>query len=136
LLAAFQFNSANQGTEGYGKLLAENIFPEILSRLLHMIISPEYGITIIQWDRIDACAAALLSLIALQPVQFQVSVNKIILGQLQGNEMIQQSIMASFQKLTSSNGVQLNRIDKRNRGVFVINFREFVSEVSPLVTYQ
>ena len=113
--------------------MAEAIFPSLLDRLLRMIIFPdlcEYGIS---WDRIDASGNALLVLIALNPRQFQVTAENIIMNQPDG---IRQSLINSFDRLSTERNVKFNRVDKLNRQAFAQNLRGFIVEVRPLVTYQ
>jgi len=64
-LAAFQASSMARGDPGLGLTLSAEIFPAALERLLEMVLFPascEYGIA---WDRVDACANALINLVVL-----------------------------------------------------------------------
>ena len=64
-LAAFQASSMSRGDAGLGMAIAAEVFPAAMERLLEMVLFPascEYGIA---WDRVDACANALIQLIVL-----------------------------------------------------------------------
>ena len=113
----------------FGQLVAaRELFPLAMQRLLEMVIFPmscEYGITL---DRIDACANALLTLISTDVERFKHCVNSLI-----ATPQYQQSLVTCFEKLTTANGVNILKIDKQNRLLFVKNMREFVASVRALV---
>jgi hypothetical protein len=131
-MAIYQSNSMRKGLEGFGLNLSSEIFPRATERLLEMLLFPascEYGIS---WDRVDGCANALVVLIALDPNRFLHCINSLVQQQ---EEYLQPLLLAAFDKLTSTGGVSMVKIDKPNRQQFVKNFREFILSVRPLVLY-
>ena len=134
-LAGYQGTSMKCGGEGFGLTLASELFPRSMERLLEMLLFPatcEYGIS---QDRVDACANALITCIALEnpPQRFMQCVHSLVASQQE--EYIRQALIACFDKLTTEGGVSLNKTDKPNRQQFVKNLRQFVLEVRPLVLF-
>ena len=134
-LAAYQGTSMKCGGEGFGLALASELFPRSMERLLEMLLFPatcEYGIS---QDRVDACANALITCIALEnpPQRFMQCVHSLVASQQE--EYIRQALIACFDKLTTEGGVSLTKTDKPNRQQFVKNLRQFVLEVRPLVLF-
>jgi len=128
-LAAFQATSEKCGADGFGRPLASDLFPRCVERLLEMLLFPatcEYGIS---QDRVDACANALISCIALEnpPTRFMQCVHSLVASQRE--EYLRQALVACFDKLTTAGGVSLVKTDKPNRQQFVKNLRQFVLEV-------
>lgn len=101
-IASYQFNSMRNGKVGFGINVSSEIFTNTLERLLQMLIFPttcEYGIAM---DRLDACSNSLLPLIALNVQRFTQCAQQLIQQQL---PQYQQALIASFEKLTTNNGI-------------------------------
>lgn len=143
-MASFQAASMGMNDPGIGMLVASSIFGHAIDRLLEMILFPntcEYGIA---WDRVDSCANALIGLIVLDNHRFMQSAQAAMqlfgtgskpgeTGRSGGTASAQESLLTSFRKLTTQNGVSLSNNNKANRQIFVTNFREFILEIRPLV---
>jgi hypothetical protein len=160
-LATFHGRSLISGGTGFSHAVinasGENLFSICLQRLLEMIIYPsccDYGISS---DRIDAFASTLINLVAMDVTRwiffakyYSFSLTRLFMLTatnrfnsclhtliLQQPTALQQPMAAILGKLTTSNGVDINRFDdKRNRLLFVQNMRVFVSEIQPLIAYR
>jgi hypothetical protein len=134
-LALFQANSQVRGTQGLVSVTNQDVFAIAMNRLLQMVLfstTCEYGITS---DNIDACGHALLTLILLDIPRFE-SYAKELISQQQ--IQFQQLLLNSFENLTSFNGTLLSLgdiKDRKQKQLFIINFRNFVLEVKSLVLY-
>lgn len=130
-LAAYQNTSMQSGRPGFGASCAE-IFPSCMERLLEMILFPhscEYGIS---WDRVDACANALLTLISLDVPRFMTCAQNLIQQQ---SPQFQPALLACFDKLVTAGGVNITNIDKANRVIFVANMRSFITDARALLLF-
>lgn len=129
-LAICQYNSRIKGSLGFSDDLIKRIFIHALDRLVNMSIFPnlcDYGIT---WDRIDAISNAIMTLIVLEKEAFLVIAKTIISNQ---PEIIQQALIQCFENLTTMQDINLTKIDKKNKHLFVENMRQFLLQVRPLV---
>lgn len=124
-------SNISSGPGPFGQVvLAQQLFPLAMRRLLEMILFPmscEYGVTM---DRIDACANALITLITADVDSFKSCVNMLISQQ---PPQYQQQLLACFEQLISANGVDVLKIDRRNRLIFAKNMREFITTVRGLL---
>jgi hypothetical protein len=137
-MAAFQQKSAGARRLGFAN--ADNVmavkehFGQATGRLLQLLLLPQtcsdYGIAN---DRVDAYASTLLSLIALDPPNFQ---NCALLLVQQFPSQMHQPLLAAFDKLVTTNSVDLNSLsrsnNRANKLAFVRNFRAFMLEVGQL----
>ena len=138
LMAGYHHRALTRGEMGFQLILAHqcghaSLFSDILRRLLEMIIYPascDYGIA---WDRVDACANAFITLVALDQTSFHSMAHDLINQQQPHHK---ESLMACFRRMTTSNGVQMGSIERPNRTKFVANMRTFVNEIRPLVSYR
>jgi hypothetical protein len=71
---------------------------------------------------VDAFANTLITFIVLDPGRFNQSIQYLV---SQYPAAQQQPLLDSLTQLSVARGVQLNDISKRNRNLFVENFREF-----------
>jgi len=109
--------------------VARFVFQHATRRLLEMIVYPSsssYGIT---WDRLDACANALITLVSLDGRHFSDCATAIIEDCAFRQPQSREALLAAFTKLTTARGVSMMQIDKHNRLLFLSNFREFIVEV-------
>lgn len=135
-MAAFHHQATKTGRSaglGIGPVNAAGVFNSALDRILEMVFYPrsaEYGIA---WDRVDACGNALITLIALDAQRFLQTAHAIV-GQFTAKyPSAAQALFDCFEKLTTSRGVDMSSLDRRNRQVFCANFREFCQSIRPLV---
>ena len=77
-------------------------------------------------DRMDAFANAIFSLIVLDTTTFHTLVRQIIANQVPS---VQTMLTQSFQALCTDRSVSMHNMDKKNRQLFVQNFREFIVQV-------
>jgi len=111
-IASYQLSSMRTGKVGFGLNVSSEIFTNTLERLLQMLIFPatcEYGIAM---DRLDACSNSLLPLIALNVQRFTQCAQQLIQQQL---PQYQQALIASFEKLTTNNGIIIIIIQYTNK---------------------
>jgi hypothetical protein len=138
LVAAFHIRAQSRQLPGLAVLLVpecgqSTIFIDLLRRLLTMIIYPDscdYGIA---WDRVDACANAFITLVALDQTAFNAMAHELINQQQPQHRA---PLLACFERMTTANGVQMGSIERPNRSKFVTNMRVFVNEIRPLVLYR
>ena len=137
-LASFHAKSITKGGIGFGPgavvlETGESIFSASLQRLFQNVIFPsssDYGIST---DRIDACASAFATLIAMDVPRFNTCAQQLIAQQ---PHHLQGTMTSCLQNLISANNVDINKFnDRRNRLLFVQNMRAFVTQIRPLVTY-
>jgi len=135
-MAAFHHQAMKTGRGaglGIGPANAAKIFNTALDRILEMVFYPrsaEYGIA---WDRVDACGSTLITLVALDAQQFLQTAHAIVAQLTSKYPTAAQALFDCFEKLTTSRGVDMHSLDRRNRQVFCANFREFCQAIRPLV---
>jgi len=136
-LANFQASSLTRQDPGVGLATAGAVFPAALDRLLEILLFPstsDYGIG---WDRADACAGAVFSLVALDHQRFLHSANAAIESLAQCQPALREPLRQCFHRLTTENGVSLGTNaatgSKANRQAFASNFRAFLVALRPLV---
>lgn len=130
-LATFQYQSIKQESVGFPDYLASAIFRYLLERVLHILLFPnasEYGMT---WDRLDSCSHAFITLIALDPAAFYTVAQSIIISQ----SSMQQELSSAFQSLSNDRGVDVRKIDRQNRQLFLLNMKDFYARIRPLMVY-
>ena len=84
---------------------------------------------LLSWDRIDSLANTLISYIALDTNRFTTSAQYLVQQQLPS---VQPTLLQALTRLSTARGVNLQAIDKANRQKFVLNFREFVTQIKSL----
>ena len=97
--------------------------------MLRMALQPWSREIKLTSDRLDAFANALISLIVLDQAQFHRIVSEFIQGQIGSVQIV---LIKQIQSLCSDRNVNMNSIEKKNRQLFVNNFREFMNHVRSL----
>lgn len=80
-------------------------------------------------DRVDAFANTLITFIVLDPARFKQGTQYLV---SQYPVAQQQHLLQSLTQLSAARGVQMTNISKRNRNIFVENFREFCVHLKSL----
>jgi len=84
---------------------------------------------LLAWDRIDSLGNALITFVALDNARFTQSAQYLVNLQ---PASVQPTLLHCLTQLTTARGVNLQAIDKPNRQKFLLNFREFVTQVKSL----
>ncbi len=135
VMASLQLQLVQRGSGGIGLDLSLStlLFERAVDRLLEIIFFPksaEYGI---QWDRVDACGNALITLVALNSTRFLQTANAIVQQLATKHVSVQQALFDCFNKLTTARNVNMTTVDRVNKRTFCENFRDFIQEIRPLI---
>ena len=85
---------------------------------------------ILSWDRIDSFANVLITLIALDIEYYNTLIQSYIETKFSSFEENKfHFIINTLKHLSTDRNVDLQNIDKSNRMIFVLNFRDFVSQI-------
>lgn len=84
---------------------------------------------LLSWDRADAVANALMTFIALDFARFEAVASGCV-STMPAHQ--QATLLQCLQALTTARGVDMSNTDRRNRLLFVQNFREFVAQIKSL----
>jgi hypothetical protein len=138
LIASMHMRTTTGREIGFSTILIpqygqQNLFVNTIYQLLYMIIFPGSADSGIAWDRVDACANAFITLVALDVRSFENSAHELMTQRFPQH---QDALRDCFRKLTTSNGVDMTKVDRANRQKFVTNMRTFVNDIRPLVQYR
>lgn len=85
--------------------------------------------SLVSWDRADSLSNTLVTFIALDNARFSASAQYLVSLQPAAR---QATLMQCLTRLTTARGVNLQGIDKPNRQKFMLNFREFITQIKSL----
>lgn len=124
-----QSPNTSSNTKPVMPLLHQQVLLTPLPYMLRMALQPWSREIKLTSDRLDAFANALISLIVLDQAQFHRIVSEFIQGQIGSVQIV---LIKQIQSLCSDRNVNMNSIEKKNRQLFVNNFREFINHVRSL----
>jgi hypothetical protein len=84
------------------------------------------------FDRIDAIASVFLAFVVLSLPEFTTILNELLIQASSQNRTV---LMSYLQTLLSDRQVQLNTLNKKNRMLFIQNFRDFYQQIKHLTIY-
>lgn len=85
--------------------------------------------SLVSWDRVDSLSNTLVTFIALDNARFSASAQYLVSLQPAAK---QATLMQCLTRLTTAKGVNLQAIDKPNRQKFLLNFRDFITQLKSL----
>lgn len=91
--------------------------------------TPTTASALLAWDRIDSLGNTLITFIALENARFTQSAQYLVSLQAPS---VQPTLLHCLTQLSTARGVSLQTIDKPNRQKFLLNFREFVTQIKSL----
>lgn len=98
----------------------------ILLEMLKLVIPLSNNSAKIYSDRVDAFGNTFITLILLDLRQFQEDAKELLSSQAQS---VQSIVMQQLEKMLTDRQLNLQSIEKRNRLIFVQNFREFLRQM-------
>lgn len=122
---------------------ATDVLAQVLDTLLQAILTsskpqavdpsvggtPSTASALLAWDRVDSLGNALVTFIALDNARFSQCAQYLVSLQVAS---VQPTLLHCLTQLTTARGVNLQAIDKPNRQKFLLNFREFVTQIKSL----
>ncbi len=91
--------------------------------------APTTASALLAWDRIDSLGNTLITFVALDNARFSQSAQYLVSLQAPS---VQPTLLHCLTQLSTARGVNLQSIDKPNRQKFLLNFREFVTQIKSL----
>jgi hypothetical protein len=116
---------------------AAQVLAQVTDSLLQSILSAsaagESGNTaapaLLSWDRTDSLGNVLITFVALDNSRYT-SVAQYLVSQQAPS--VQATLLQALTRLSTARSVNMQAIDKANRQKFVLNFREFVTQIKSL----
>lgn len=117
---------------------ANDVLVQVIDSLLQAILSATVapsaenrttGAALLSWDRIDSLGNTLVTYIALDTTRYTAAAQYLVSLQAPS---VQPTLLQALTRLSTARDVDLRAIDRPNRQKFLLNFREFVTQIKSL----